>query len=526
MLAERPTVLGAALRRPASPALRSTFAGHWLVGQGLALDSNQQELSRSISESSRRLRRERRKLRGSANGSTSWALAVAGAAASAATVGGSRKRWKNADRPRKEERRDGLWFKPPVAVARYGNAGRGRRILNVSVEVLARELKLNFKEATNIAKRLQRWVVTEEGEDPTGTRTKRWARRLCRGLEQHPQLRSVLFNGPDGPLNCLAELEKRSRGHGNRVLAIENQHQAVADGEEGDLDGYSEASAWMGASWWLSEAHARVADWIDQFFLLTPEQMRRGHPIWVFKRKIGLPPGWKKYTVAGRSMFWNPKAKKMQTQAPEGIGGEREAPPHRDPPVALLDVGSCTNPFDRYPEIITPTAIDLRPDENSRGVMEADFFEVPILDRTADAEADAEGSGERRIILSDEGALEGIIAGSFDVVVCSLVLSFVQDPEKRIEMVSRARRCLRDDRGLFVVLEVGSVLADCSWYHGDPAEDWTKAIEGAGFRLLKFDEEIRDGKKKPKMVNQWVFQTAPVPKDGKLTPLLTPKDMW
>lgn len=411
-----------------------------------------------------------------------------------------------------------------VPFARVSENAVGRP-LSHSAELLMRAFRVEQWRATRMAEVLQRWTVRREGEDPTGTKTKRWTRRLVRGLEQHPLLRKTLFNGNLGEcvVATLEELERRSTRHGRKVDAIERQHRANREGAEADSAEYSEASAYMGEEWWMRAAHARVAKWIDEYFLLTPEQVRRGHHPWAFKTG-GLPSGWKRYVVAGRSMFWNPIAKRMQLQEPPVEPGDAAAaPPPREPPIALLDIGSCSNPFDRFTYLIEPVALDLHPGEGVEGVLQADFFEVPILE-PEEGEHDGEAP-EQRILLGEGGQLEGILAGSFDVVVLSLVLSFVPDPRRRMEMVARARRCLRNDRGLLFVIEVGSALADASWYEGDAATDWSRAIEEAGFRTKLFEDEVKESyPPKSHRLLQWVFETAPL-QDKALKPLMTPREM-
>ncbi|CAE8632874.1 unnamed protein product, partial [Polarella glacialis] len=88
----------------------------------------------------------------------------------------------------------------------------------------------------------------------------------------------------------------------------------------------------------------------------------------------------------------------------------------------------------------------------------------------------------------------------------------------------RARRCLKDDRGLLFVVEVGSALADASWYEQDAAAEWSRALESAGFKLLKFEDEVVDRHKRHKLL-QWVLETAPIKDDVELKPMTTPKDL-
>jgi len=434
-------------------------------------------------------------------------------------------------RPRRDEAADGPWEQDATGRGGQRGAALFKRVsetaagrpLSHSAELIMRSLGIEQWRATRIAKVVQRWAVKHNGEDPTGTKTKRWARRLCRGLEQHPTLRSTMLGGKlaQSVFATMEELERRSTRHGARVAAIERQHWANREGQEGDKEEYSRASAYMGEEWWMRAAHGRVAKWIDEYFLLTPEQVRRGHHPWAFKNG-GLPDGWKRYVKAGKPIFWNPVAKRMQSEEPEFIPRDAvAAPPPREPPIALLDVGSCSNPFLRYPFLVEPVALDLQPLHDAENVMQADFFEVPIL--VPDEEDKLEPN--QRIILGEDGNLEGIIAGSFDVVVLSLVLSYVPDARKRMEMVARARSCLRDDRGLLFVIEVGSALADASWYEGDAAADWSRAIEEAGFKTKVFEDEIKESyPPRQHRLLQWVFETAPR-RDTPLKPLLTPREM-
>jgi len=209
----------------------------------------------------------------------------------------------------------------------------------------------------------------------------------------------------------------------------------------------------------------------------------------------------------------------MQREAPARVDNSSVAPPSREPPVALLDVGSCTNPFRRFPFLVEPVALDLQPGTGAAGVFQADFLQVPIVDATDNNDP------KQRVLVSPDGHLDGIVAGSFDVVVLSLVLSCVPEPQQRIDMIARARRCLRDDRGLLCVVEVGTALANSKWYGGDAFQDWKNAIEAVGFRIKLFEDEVKEFRPyKTHTAFQWVFETAPA-LDAPLQPLLTPKDM-
>jgi len=392
--------------------------------------------------------------------------------------------------------------------------------LKHSANLLARTLNIQIWKAQRMAQVLQAYVVELEGEDPTGSRTKRWVRKLLRGLEKHPSLKPILFDGDyaDTVIDTIVELDKRSRRHTAKVDAIHSHHRELREGDDGNEEEYADAVSYMGNEWWVKAAHDNMAKWIDGYYLLTPEQLRRGYPPWAFKM-AGMPKGFQKYTVAGKTMYWNPSTKKMQREAPARVDNSSVAPPSREPPVALLDVGSCTNPFRRFPFLVEPVALDLQPGTGAAGVFQADFLQVPIVDATDNNDP------KQRVLVSPDGHLDGIVAGSFDVVVLSLVLSCVPEPQQRIDMIARARRCLRDDRGLLCVVEVGTALANSKWYGGDAFQDWKNAIEAVGFRIKLFEDEVKEFRPyKTHTAFQWVFETAPA-LDAPLQPLLTPKDM-
>jgi len=388
--------------------------------------------------------------------------------------------------------------------------------LEHTVYRLQTELDLDDAAAWKMARELQAWTVLNEGEDRSGYKTLHWARKLTRCIQLHPTVGDKLFSEEGDVVEAVMELDRRSQRHSEVVNTIGNQHRAVRAGREDGTAEYTDASAYMGQSWWLKAVHVRVAKWIDHYYLLSAEQLRRGHPRWVHEEK-SLPKGWQEYEVGGRVMFWNPETKRMQLKAPALEGQPRPEP--RNPPVALLDIGSCTDPFSSFPLLVETTAVDLRPAEGFEGIFQADFFDVPIVEPGSES---APGAGER-VLLGDSGELLGLVAGSFDVAVLSLVLSYVGSPEKRIEMISRARRCLRDDRGLLFVIEVGSAIASTSWYNEDAAAEWTRAIEAVGFRILRFEDQIFEKNRKHK-VCQWVFETTEIGTDP-LEPLRTPKEM-
>lgn len=377
------------------------------------------------------------------------------------------------------------------------------------MQVLMTNLKVSEAQALRMSKDIRKFAVARDGDDATGSRSVAWAKKLCRGLEMHEGLEPLLRH-VGGVEKVLLELEKRSRKHTQVFQDIAQQHEALRDGEEIDMEEYSKAAEYMGHEWWVRASHQRIIDRIDQYYLLSADQMHRGHPPWVFCKNNRLPKGWREYTLQGRRMFWNPEKMRMQNQVPEGLT-LAQAPEPVEPPVRLLDIGSSINRFKDWPFYVEAHALDLQP--AAEDVYQADFFELEIVE-APDAESP---------LCVKDGKLEGLVATSFDVVVLSLVLSFLPSPEKRIEMVAKARQCLRDHRGLLFVVEGGSAIMEGNWYQKDAAAEWSQAMETAGFKVMNFDSQLREGRRS-KPVLQWTLETKEV-EGTELAPLVLGKEL-
>ncbi|XP_003383071.1 PREDICTED: probable methyltransferase BMT2 homolog [Amphimedon queenslandica] len=143
----------------------------------------------------------------------------------------------------------------------------------------------------------------------------------------------------------------------------------------------------------------------------------------------------------------------------------------------LLDVGSCYNPFSEYRELLDVTAIDLAPAVES--VLQCDFLNVKILSRSRDKEKVPMVHKEGKIIQS-------LLEESFDVVVFSLLLSYLPSTEQRMECCIRAHSLL----ALHGILLI--VTADSSHQnrHVDMMKSWRSAIEGIGFQRWKYVKDV------------------------------------
>jgi len=429
------------------------------------------------------------------------------------------------DSPRRERRSRSEGRDAPRGGGRFRSEGRRPRLekcLMKSASMLKTELEMTEHEANDKVLELQQLAVARKVEDPFGRETEKLTFRLCKNLAIHGDLRDKLFQR-GGVFRVMDELELRSQEHREKHFALTNHHQMLRDGLEGDMAGYSENAAYMGNEWWVQLAHAKLQHWMKAYFMTSEETVAKGWNRWTFHAGGDLPHGWNRQVFQGRDLYWNPDQSRFQRQAPEPTP-LRKPPSPLEPPWHLLDIGSSYNRFAANPDVST-IAVDLEPSQGSEGVFKADFFEVPVVE--------SEAKNER--VLLENGKLQGIVAKSFDVAVLSLVLSYVPDPVARIEMVAKARKCLKDDRGLLLILEAGEACPEGWSAAGRPLE-WSGMLESAGFKVLKYESSLtgvpRDAngqhqmwsREQEKKAHVWVLETAPVP-DEPLEPLLKPAEI-
>lgn len=429
----------------------------------------------------------------------------------------------------------------------YRRLGR----LTQAAQFLEYNLEVTPALAAQMAQRLRSFVIGIEGDDRGGVHTMRWSRKLVKGLAKVPELREGLLSR--GVIKTLTMLDESKNDMLDHVVTLETSHRDVRDGKEVDMEAYSQSAAVMGDRWWMQKLFGDIANRIDQFYLLRPNAREIGYVNWVYDPDT-LMGGWRRYKFANKVYYWNPETKKMQSRLPAHVVSDAPPPP-LDPPVALLDIGSCHNSLAKYPWLDI-TAIDLEPAPGATDVFKADFFVVPIVDEhyegsvgtgaasaavgdeapaaersvedsTGDVSSKADKRGvsqDGRVQLDANGQLIGLRAGSFNVAVISLVLSFLPNAQKRSEMISRARRCLSDDRGMLIVADVPGLLATGSWYNDDAAQVWTRAIEGLGFKCKHFSSTIKK-RDQVQPCNLWIFETAPIPEQPPTETLTSAKEM-
>ena len=134
----------------------------------------------------------------------------------------------------------------------------------------------------------------------------------------------------------------------------------------------------------------------------------------------------------------------------------------------LLDVGSCYNPFSKF-DWFEVMAIDIAPADSS--VLYCDFLNVTIT--PSDDKEKGEGSGS---------GLSRIKAASFDVVVFSLLLSYLPSTELRLRCCINAHKvlCLH---GLLLIITPDSSHQN---RHAAMMKAWKQCIESIGFHRWRY----------------------------------------
>nr|XP_042902833.1 S-adenosylmethionine sensor upstream of mTORC1 isoform X2 [Parasteatoda tepidariorum] len=137
-----------------------------------------------------------------------------------------------------------------------------------------------------------------------------------------------------------------------------------------------------------------------------------------------------------------------------------------DRKLQLLDVGSCYNPFSKFP-IFECLAIDITP--ATKDVVQCDFLKLKVLHENDDACNHA----DLRILYE-----------SIDIVVFSLVLEYLPAREQRFKFCLKAWDVLRKN-GLLIIITPDSK----SLQHNAPMmKSWKKCLEHIGFFRFKYEK--------------------------------------
>ncbi|VEN62040.1 unnamed protein product [Callosobruchus maculatus] len=132
----------------------------------------------------------------------------------------------------------------------------------------------------------------------------------------------------------------------------------------------------------------------------------------------------------------------------------------------LLDVGSCYNPFRKFPYFET-LAIDIAPAVED--VMKCDFLNLVV---------------NKELRTSNANDLLELPNCSFDIVVFSLYLEYLPSPKQRLDSCSKAYELLKTE-GLLVIISPDSNHVGAN---AKIMKSWRSCLARIGFSRIKYEK--------------------------------------
>lgn len=282
--------------------------------------------------------------------------------------------------------------------------------------------------------------------------------------------------------------------HKQLVSLVENEGRSweeavVADASS--IEAYAKAATAMGAKPWVKLGHQWMESTALDFF-------QNG--------------GAKKFYLKNmRAQFFSQYGRTMTESEAAGLdlsdnlkaysAGENRRK------IKVLDVGSCYNPFIGKVEFDV-TALDLCPTHAS--VYKCDFLAVdvgPADSHPVASPIDPSHSQDISVLNKSSMVLQQLPCDSYDVVLMSLVLSYLPSPAHRRQMIEKARRLLTPvaassighnthphKAGMLLIVEKESIL-----HSGSKSEKflrhWKASIQELGFELYRYNLLSADRRK-------------------------------
>nr|CAH7723395.1 unnamed protein product [Callosobruchus chinensis] len=132
----------------------------------------------------------------------------------------------------------------------------------------------------------------------------------------------------------------------------------------------------------------------------------------------------------------------------------------------LLDVGSCYNPFSKFPHFET-LAIDIAPAVDA--VVKCDFLSLNI---------------DKKLNISEANELLELPKCSFDIVVFSLYLEYLPSPKQRLDSCSKAYELLKTE-GILVIISPDSNHVGAN---AKIMKSWRSCLAKVGFSRIKYEK--------------------------------------
>jgi len=268
---------------------------------------------------------------------------------------------------------------------------------------------------------------------PPGSERAAWAhfqgQRAAKSLLHNQALQTAFLAGDKTLADVLAEADARSAGSEKIFKVITGRHQQLRDATASDGD---VASAWSDESALRNYAKAATEigsrSWVQRGITWC-SQLARDHFHGEGALRLALKQVAREaYSIGGVEGVSSSKTIIRETH--KSLLAQRV-----QRPIKLIDVGSCGSYFVGS-DGLDVTALDLQPQAGHPSVLQCDFLELEITPKGTLPHIEPSDA-------CIAGSLRSLATGSFDVVVMSLVLSYLPLPTQRTAMVAQARRLLR-----------------------------------------------------------------------------------
>ena len=317
--------------------------------------------------------------------------------------------------------------------------------------------------------------------------------KIARTLLRDPELARSLAEGHISLAGAMQQLDARAEAGDALYEAISSHHANLVDrvtengrapaewqhavSETESLEAYAAAAAEIGKREWARAGIAWCAQQSTDFFHGGGAQRLAQHErLAAARQEAGHE--------AGHEADHEADHEAASGAAAKGTAAEAAADTdmlHDGRPIKLLDVGACGDLFAGL-DGIESTPLDLCPQEGASRTLQCDFLAL---------EVGAPGSEPlvQPHARFPAGTLLRMPAAEADVVVMSLVLTYLPQPRQRAAMVAQARRLLHAPpprRRLLLLVDTPAIdVRARSWKQQHNLHRWVEAVESLGFVFLR-----------------------------------------
>ena len=311
--------------------------------------------------------------------------------------------------------------------------------------------------------------------------------KIARTLLRDPELARSLAEGHVSLADAMQQLDARAEAgdalyeaisghHANLVDRVTENGRAPAEWQQAvseteSLEAYAAAAAEIGKREWARAGIAWCAQQSIDFFHGGGAQRLAQH-----ERRAAARH------EAGDEAASGAAAEAVTVEATAAEAADTDMlGVHDGRPIKLLDVGACGDLFAGL-DGIESTPLDLCPQKGAARTLQCDFLSLEVGP-----------PGSEPLVRSHArfpaGTLLRMPAAEADVVVMSLVLTYLPQPRQRAAMVAQARRLLHAPpplRRLLLLVDTPAIdVRARSWRQQHNLHRWVEAVESLGFVFLR-----------------------------------------